>query len=63
MTHTEGETSKQQPLYNGGFNTFCEQFYMTKVKEQFVKIVAHVESADASNKTSRLKQRMKGFLS
>ena len=59
MTHTEGETSKQQPLYNGGFNTFCEQFvkvkivkeesifYMTKVKEQFVKIVAHVESADA----------------
>ena len=73
-SHTEGETStKQQPsLYNEGFNTFCEQlvkvkiikeesiFYMTKVKEQFVKIVADVESADASNyKTSRLKQRMK----
>lgn len=70
----EGETSvKQQPsLYNEGFNTFCEQFvkvniiqeesifYMTKVKEQFVKIVADVENADASNyKTSRLKQRMK----
>ena len=66
-SHTEGETStKQQPsVYNEGFNTFCEQFvkvkiikeesifYMTKVKEQFVKIVADVESADASNyKTS-----------
>ena len=72
-SHTEGGTStKQQPsLYNEGFNTFCEQlvkvkiikesiFYMTKVKEQFVKVVADVESADASNyKTSRLKQRMK----
>lgn len=72
-SHTEGGTStKQQVIYNEGFNTFCEQFVkvkiikkehifdMSKVKEQFVKIVADVESVDASNyKTSRLKQRMK----